>query len=615
MRIPLARRIAPALCAVASAAACSRTPPPALPFDNLFAPPEGRFVHVSSTDTTGGNRDYLAVAAGDSAVLLDVAGPGVIRRLWLTIASRDPNYLRRIAIEMYWDGETNPSVEAPVGDFFGNGFDRRHYAALPMGVSSGGFYCYLPMPFHRRARIVVVNGTGRPIDAFYYNIDLVQLPHLAADAGSFHAWWHREKRPARGVPHLILDARGRGQYIGTSLEAESYSGTLWFLEGDEIWTVDGQFRGKGTGTEDYFNSGWYFDQGPYAGPFHGLVIKEDSLGRIVAYRWHVMDPVPFHDSIRVEIEHGDQSLEPADYATMAYWYQTEPHAPLPPLPPPNDRIVLGIKIPPSAVPRDSLATASRDGGLAFTLTVPRPDRYEVFVYPRGRAAGRPVSYAAQGGTTRAVDIAAEEDGTVLAPVSLGQVASTGTVTVTAAGSGDLRPAAVDVRPVRVWAREWNVVGPFPNRWAPGTEASPAIDSVFGPERTPDLSATYPVVGGAAGWKRASAGRNGVVDLDPLFKPNEAVAAYGLAYLYAPRPTETVLLLGADDAHVLWVNGTRVSARQGRHISRADDVAAPVSLRAGWNTVLIEVADLDGGWAFQLRAADPEGELRWSATPP
>jgi hypothetical protein len=102
------------------------------------------------------------------------------------VASRDRDYLRRIALKMYWDGETNSSVEAPLGDFFGDGFAKKHYTSPLMGESSGGFHCYLPMPFRRHARIVVENGTGKPIDAFDYNIDLVTGVQLPRDIATFH---------------------------------------------------------------------------------------------------------------------------------------------------------------------------------------------------------------------------------------------------------------------------------------------------------------------------------------------------------------------------------------------------------------------------------------------
>ncbi|MGD2218350.1 MAG: DUF2961 domain-containing protein [Gemmatimonadales bacterium] len=585
------------------------------PFDHLFAAPLGRFVHISSYDTTGGNLDRLEIAAGDSAVLLDHRGPGVIRRIWITVSSRDPDYLRRIALKMYWDGETDPSVLVPLGDFFGNGFDKRHYTALPAGTSSGGFYFYLPMPFNEQARIVAENGTGRTIDAFYYNIDLVELETLPREPATFHAWWHRDPRTTGLDPHLVLDARGRGQFLGLSLNAESHAGRLWFLEGDEIFTVDGEFRGQGTGTEDYFNGGWYFDRGEFAAPFHGVVVKDDTLARIAAYRWHVPDPIPFHESLRIELEHGHANQEVADYATVAYWYQVEPHAPLPPLPGPDERRILNVKIPPGAVPRDSLAAEARPGGLTVRVPVPRADLYEVLWYPVGGPGREPIAFQVTDGSAGTISLEAAAVNTVLEPVTLDTVAAAAVIIIEALGPGDLRPAAVHVQPVMRWAHDWNVVGPFPSPQIPGTEYSPAVDSVYGPERDPDLGARYAGPGGAQlAWKAAAASEDGQVRLNPHFSPDDWVAAYAQAFLYAPDARDATLLLGADDAHVLWVNGERVSERVGRHISVADDIEVKVRLRAGWNRLLLKVADLDGGWAFQVRAADPTAQLRWSAQP-
>lgn len=588
--------------------------PPVSPLAELFTPPTGDFLHVSSYDTTGGNRDRLEIAAGDSAVLLDLVGAGVIRRLWITVASRDPHYLRDLALEMYWDGETTPSVLAPLGDFFGNGFDRRHYAALPMGMSSGGFYCYLPMPFRKQARIVIRNGTGLPVDAFYYNIDLVRRDHLPPHTATFHAWWHRDARTTAAAPHLVLAAHGAGQLVGISLNAESYTGDLGFLEGDEIYHVDGEFRGQGTGTEDYFNSGWYFDQGPFAAPFHGLILKDDTLGRIAAYRWHILDPIPFHDSIRVELEHGHANQAVADYATMAYWYQSEPHTPFPPLPPPAER-VLGVKIPPGAILADSLTETPLGAGIRVAVPVAIPDRYLVVVYPRAGTAADSLAIVLPGRPPRRFALGAVAAGAVLPPVTLGSLAVTDSLVLALPGAEAGALAAVRLEPVREWAREWSVVGPFPNPQRVGSEYSPALDSVFAPERDPERRTPYTLLdGGSASWHAAEAGEDGRLHLNPLFTPNDWVAAYARTYLFAPTEGTTTLLLGADDAHVLWVNDQRVSERQGRHVSIPDELAIPAHLRAGWNRILVKVADLDGGWALMLRAADPQGQLRWSRRP-
>lgn len=610
--IPLA--VAALLCSFGAAA--GQTLPD--PLADLFTTPRGRYLHVSSYDTTGGNRDRFEVAPGDSVVLLDVEGPGVVRRLWLTVASPDPHYLRRIALEMSWDGEANPSVRVPLGDFFGNAFDRRHYAALPMGVSSGGFYSYLPMPFGRRARIVARNGTGRVIDAFYFNADVELVDSLPRPLATFHATWHRDERTTAPVPHTVLAASGAGHFVGMNLQAESHDGTLAFLEGDEIFHVDGAFRGQGTGTEDYFNSGWYFDQGEFAAPWHGLVVKDEQRARVAAYRWHLPDPVPFHDSVRIELEHGHANSEVADYATTAYWYQTEPHDPLPELPPPDTRRVLGRKIPSGATALSRLAARSEGSVHRLRLELPRPDRYEILLYPVG-GPGQPPAFArVPGGRRVEVELGSGEAGTVLAPVVVDTVATSGAVEVVLGrevGDPPPLPAAAEARPLREFARPWLVIGPFPNPQRLGTEHSPALDSVYGPERDPDPTRTWALTDGrTATWSPVDAAADGYVRLNPLFQPSDWVVAFAQAFLYAPTEREAWILLGADDAHRLWLNGRKISERQGRNVSRPDDLAVRARLRAGWNRVVLEVADLDGGWGFHLRVADAQGDLRWARTP-
>jgi hypothetical protein len=600
------RRAASALAAAAVLACADRGP--TTPLDFWLHSLGGEFLQLSSYDTTGGNADRLEIPAGDSAVLVDQRGAGVVRRIWITVASRDPDYLRRLALAMSWDDEATPSVAVPLGDFFGNGFDKRHYTAVPMGVSSGGFYSYLPMPFRTHARIVVHNGTGRPVDAFYYQIDLERVRRLPRQVQTLHALWHRDPRTEAPAPHRVLDAHGRGTFVGLSLNAESYDNTLGFLEGDETWVVDGTFRGQGTGTEDYFNSGWYFDQGSYAAPFHGLVVKDERRGRIAAYRWHLPDPVAFRESLRVELEHGHGNTAVADYATVAYWYQVEPHAPAPVLPEPNARRALGVKIPPGAILDPVFA--DRAGRSVATIPIPRPDCYDVAVYPRGGPGAGRVTLSVGGERAIPVSLAAGELGDVLPSVPLGPWCGSGSVTLVAEGAAPDVLAAADLVPRRAWADAWLVVGPFPNPQRLGTETSPGLDSVYAPERNPRASG-YPGVGGQPlSWKAAPAGADGRVHLNPLFVPNDWVLVYAKTCLWSPDGREATLLLGADDAHVLWVNGERVSERQGRHVSEPDELAVPVRLRPGCNAVQLKVADLDGGWAFLLRAADPSGRLVW-----
>ncbi len=578
------------------------------PWDHLLTPGSGEFHQVSSYDTTGGNRDRFEIPPGDSVVLLDLEGSGVIRRLWITVASRDPDYLRRIALKMYWDGEEFPSVAVPLGDFFGNGFEKTHFTSLPTGVSSGGFYCYLPMPFTSGARIVAENGTGQVVDAFYFNASVERGSDVPRPVATFHAQWRRDSRTTSSGPFKIVEAEGAGHLVGISLNAEGYDDSYWYLEGDESFWVDGEFRGQGTGTEDYFNGGWYFQDGPFAAPYHGVVFMEPERGRVAAYRWHLPDPVRFRDSIRVELEHGHGNEVLADLATVAFWYQTEPHRLFPPLPPPDERRILDVKVPSGATLLESLEVLEgAEGGWRVRLPVLRPDLYEVWVYPSG-PDGRPVA-----------------PNLLLQSVSVtdsGFVTQSDSVSVQGPGI-DLRfpfdeavPFAVHAVPVPRWATEWLVVGPFPNPQRVGTEYSSALDSVFAPQEDPDPSRSYQLPGrGLMGWRPVVGDSTGYVRLNPHFQANDWVAAYAQAFLFAPSARDGTLLLGADDAHQLWVNGELVSTRQGRNISVADDLDVPVKLQAGWNRVLLKVADLDGGWAFHLRVADPVGELRWAAIAP
>lgn len=314
-------------------------PPPRGTLDALTRPQDGRLAHYSSRDSSGGNADSRRLAPGDTLTLVDHRGAGTVRRWWLTIAPRNNVAIQRqLIVRCYWDDEPTPSVEVPVSDFFGVGFGEwRQYVSLPLNMTSGGYNSYWPMPFARRARITVENRSRVPVEAFYYNVDVETAPSRPATDSVlyFHAQFRRTTT-VRGAPVVVLEATGRGHYAGTVLSMQPRRGrSLWFLEGDERVFVDGETRPSvvGTGTEDYFSSGWYFDTGPYAAPYHGLTIKDTLSGRVSAYRWHIEDPIPFARGLRFTIEHGGTNDAPGtDYSSVAYWYQTHPHAPFPPLP-------------------------------------------------------------------------------------------------------------------------------------------------------------------------------------------------------------------------------------------------------------------------------------------
>jgi hypothetical protein len=269
---------------------------------------------------------------------------------------------------MFWDGEANPSVEVPVGDFFGVGHALlNHYTSLPLTVVKGpgwgknaGMNCYLPMPFASRALLTVENQCEQPVGSFYYYVDYEQYESLDESQGRLHAWYNQET-PCEAVPeskskglnvggeenYLILDAEGRGHYVGCLLNVDNFNAFhqkhTWFGEGDDMIFIDGDKWPPslhGTGTEDYFCEAWGFPSGEYAGPYTGVSLGSDTRnwsGKWSLYRFHVEDPVHFRKSVRVSIEHGHANDQGNDYSSVAYWYQAEPHKPFAPMPPASER--------------------------------------------------------------------------------------------------------------------------------------------------------------------------------------------------------------------------------------------------------------------------------------
>ena len=304
----------------------------ASPLSDLASPRPGRALHEGSWDRKHGNDDALHVKPGQTVTLFRHEGAGAVRRFWVTIAPRESvAVLSQAILRMYWDGDTNPSVECPIGAFFGVGFgEQKDYISMPLDETSGGYNCYWPMPFHRSARWTLTNGADVPIDSFYYNIDFTALDSLPAATRHFHAQFRRENPTTPGRNYTILETAGEGHYVGTALFMAGKA--LYFLEGNEMVYIDGgtQPAIEGTGTEDYFSSGWYFDRGIYSAPYHGVVIKDDARSRVSAYRWHIEDAIPFTKSIRFTIEHGTGNNVSADYSSVAYYYLAGPSpAPFP----------------------------------------------------------------------------------------------------------------------------------------------------------------------------------------------------------------------------------------------------------------------------------------------
>lgn len=295
----------------------------------------------------------VSLKGNETFTLADVTGPGAIQHIWITC---HPTFWRRLVLRMYWDNETTPSVEVPLGDFFCNGWNERcNVSSLPIAVNpAGGFNSYWEMPFHKHARITIENISPDTLNGFYYQVTYI-LTEIPETAAYFHAQWRRAN-PVQGAIHTILEAvQGFGQYVGTYL-AVGVNNNGWWGEGEIKFFMDGDGEFPticGTGTEDYFGGAWDWEMPigqycTYTTAYMGLpqVIKPDGLyhstQRFGMYRWHVMDPIRFQKDLRVTIQdlgwrsqisgEGRYLARQDDIASTAYWYQVEPHAPFPTLP-------------------------------------------------------------------------------------------------------------------------------------------------------------------------------------------------------------------------------------------------------------------------------------------
>ncbi len=325
------------------------------PLSGLPLERSGTAKHAGSWNRSGRNDDCRTIAPGQSLVLLNYKGAGIIRRFWCTFPG-NTRVRCQLILRMYWDGEKHPSVRVPLGAFFGVGFGQQvDYKSAPLEETSGGYNCFWPMPFHKSAYWTVTNETNKPVRGFYWNIGFDAYKKVSSRMLEFHALWHQENPVPAGQNYVILNTTGRGQYVGTALFMQNLQNRgFGFLEGNEMVYIDGKkkenyYQGigppkpgqfmpaiEGTGTEDYFCSGWYFDHGPYSAPYHGCLIKNAKLGRVSAYRWHIEDAIPFKKSIRFTIQVGPWDNVRAAYASVAYWYQTQPHPVYPKLPPPAE---------------------------------------------------------------------------------------------------------------------------------------------------------------------------------------------------------------------------------------------------------------------------------------
>jgi hypothetical protein len=290
---------------------------------------------------------FIRIKPGETFTMAEIEGPGAIQHIWMTPTGN----WRFSILRIYWDDETEPSVECPVGDFFGMGWNQyAHLVSSAICVNPGSaFNSYWVMPFRKKCRITMENINVEDAMTLYYQVDYT-LTEVPSDAGYFHAQFRRSNPNETSVYTLVDGIKGKGQFVGVYL-AWGVNNNGWWGEGEIKFYMDGDTKFPticGTGTEDYFCGSYNFDrEGKYTEfctPYSGLVqvIRPDgtykSQQRFGLYRWHIMDPVRFEKDLKITIQDlgwhlgGRYLKQQSDIASACFWYQAEPHAGFPKLP-------------------------------------------------------------------------------------------------------------------------------------------------------------------------------------------------------------------------------------------------------------------------------------------
>lgn len=291
----------------------------------------------SSNRFVASNDDSKRVMPGETLVMADLNGAGMITHIWVTIASNEFGWPRLLRLRIYYDGHKTPSVDAPLGDFFavGHGSERDVNSAMIHDSSFGrARNSYWPMPYRKSCKITLTNEGHRLLPMFYYHVDYRIYASLPDDLAYFHAYYRQERPARKGHNYAFLNIKGTGHYVGTVMSVVQTQ-VSWFGEGDDLFYIDGSKNPQilGTGSEDYFNDAW--DLHEASSLWTGTPIAEgEKLGsRLTGYRWHVPDPIAFTKSLWAGIEHSGWTANPdgsvrsgfeerPDYfSSVAFWYQ------------------------------------------------------------------------------------------------------------------------------------------------------------------------------------------------------------------------------------------------------------------------------------------------------
>jgi len=523
------------------------------------------------------------------------------------------------------------------------------------------------MPFRQSARLTVTNEGTRRVRAFYYYIDYRELQELPLDTPYFHVQYRQEMPCKVGKNYLILDANGRGHYVGCNLSILQ-SSMGWWGEGDDMIYLDSEKTPSihGTGSEDYFSDAWGMREDE--NPFYGCPLQEPDFQvgtKATVYRFHIPDPIPFKKSILVTIEHGHANDRSDYFSSVAYWYQSEPHKLFPPLPSFEERLPFALESPSNfTLPdweetkgEDSTVFKDKESGMKFkaknlshSLTSyynQEGRRYPVLMTENAKPGSQAeLTFSAeigehydlelfflQGpkmGNLKVAKIMAGEQSIEfesehfngyspekkIAKLTLKNVllcSGENKIGLEVTGKSDesqgMEMGFVGLSLTPSWRRfitEWNLIGPFD---APDMTY---LQTAYPPEKEIDLKKKYPGKENAEiGWKKIQAEESGYFRLERLLMPNEQALAYGLVYVYSPEARKTQMLLGSDDGVRVWLNDALIHTNPAYGRASPDQDRVLVELKKGWNKLLVKVLQGGGGWGFYVRFVDPEGDLRFS----
>ena len=270
-----------------------------------FENPNGQKGQGGKTNKTAKGSAFEVVNPGEIKTLLNVNGEGIIQRIWLTI-DQNPLKLRSLRFQFFWDGNIKPAVDVPMGDFFGFNLGKRvaFQSALFSSGEGRSFNCYIPMPFRKGAKVLLINDGKEPVKLFY-DVDF-SFQKISGGALYFHAYWTRQMTSKLGDDFLILPkTTGKGRFLGMTVgvNTDSSYSKSWWGEGEVKMFLDGDSQYPtivGTGTEDYIGSAWGL--GTFTNTYQGCTVASDSTRQFNFYRWHIPDPIFFNKGIKVVLQ-------------------------------------------------------------------------------------------------------------------------------------------------------------------------------------------------------------------------------------------------------------------------------------------------------------------------